>query len=317
MTNAENDDTQNDHALAHLILGVSPVAREEVGADATEEEIAILAEGRASELLGQEREQQLRAQIANSPELYSQWLMLADLIDESRADIKTGASRANVDGDRSSVLVGLRAALHRFFGSLSLPAGAAFAGLGLAFVFGAYHVGKESGTGPASGQETGQLAQSIEGQSLPEKAARSEVTTRQIDAGAREPLSVRFLCTDSETSTAAVCVSMTQSIQHWFLASDDEGYRAVQAPIEADRVIGLTINANMLLIETENAGAFRLSLFALPSDMRLDFGKPVFQDAAAGGYFENISLTASGLRYDKVLSDGTRETVRQEINRRP
>ncbi|RLP54613.1 MAG: hypothetical protein D6160_09385 [Ketobacter sp.] len=303
MTNSYKNYSDRDLMLALLSIECGNLDAKELGQDITDEEMAVLAEGRAEELLGAKRRDQLLCQIAMSRTLLHEWVSLsqfaADMSLQSASFRGTSDEcELEEDGSAAEPQLGALDRMAQWLGQLLTPQ-AVFAAAIVAVL-------SAGVTWHFSQQAYSNSAVVYSGKPLPNKASvhRDNHTDLPVVdasnslAGITQALNQRLKCLKIDQGTGtSLCYSNTEHIQHWYLVEPNDRVSAIPAPVVSDEIVSVGVAYSTLLLESVSGSAFQLRLFGINlNDQSVSF-ELKYQDQIEAGFFDELKLDEKGLSY--------------------
>ena len=295
MSDHEPPMNRQDFALANTLLNCSERPDLPVGEPAHPEEIALLVEGKAESVLGSSRVKQLFTQLDSDPALYQTWLQLMEsqeLDGEFTPQLESTHSQSW--WKRTGWLDKLSA--------IAFPQPAFAVALVLCVLSSLVTWSAMRLTAPVQ-----QPLVMADPRALDNKASLSSVgdhATQEVDLGTAIAGIMR--CTPAlDTTKPELCYTNTAQVQHWFLM-DSTGVIPVPSPVAAEKIGGVKRFKNNILVEYVKHDQFALAYFSVKSTSPTFDLKLEYEDTIAEGYFDNVVLDDSGLRYERVQTD--RET---------
>jgi hypothetical protein len=302
MPSKSNEFSHKDHALGVMLAECADLERSDPGEPVTTEELAVLVEGKADSLLGHARRQQIITQLAQDSELYEQWLALSELYQlDEHPIIEPKEKPSTLD----SPLSGLIDRVVDFFSPKVLVT--AFS-VTLALVLSRDLWDPVDTTPPPLVVQNGDP--------LPEKASRGDVSHQPVSASSSEEITKRIVCHDiGVEKQTALCYSNTPLRQHWFLFQPPYHITALTPLVDADNLISVQSLGSMLLLEYKQSSLSKLSLLALDITGQELSSRILHEDQVADGFFDELRLQSDRLEYS-VLTPGATPESRQFLYER-
>lgn len=311
--------------LGHLVVSAKVSSTSAVAplTDVSDEELALLLEGTAEQILGPQRTLEIKEQLLTQPDLYVAWLSMqqdSGLIEASSLASATGAAPAQTS--KPGLLAGLIDGVSGFLTpqvglasacsfALALLLGWHLLPQGLAPKMAPVTVATSDTAAPATKASSEQLAMAPvmmeQGINAPERAAVGFRASSQTEAIVDRALGATFECHDMKAAVdAEVCFSNTRHLQHWFYVQAPNQFSALPALVDAEKILTVATNKHHILVEYTQDAEFKLALFdTTVVDGKLKANKVFEDNAGADGYFDGVRLDSNGLRYQVNGPTGT------------
>ena len=301
MAAASKQHSNRELAIAHLSLNCGNFDPEDLGPAITDEEMAVLAEGRADQILGAKRKNQLLAQISIDPSLLEEWVRLYGFVFEME-QLSQPESKPEGKPESSG---GWLASIKDWFDPILVPQTAMVTGLAslVAVVFTLQVMGP-SGDPVASAVHSGEAlpSRASTGTYSPDPRAELKPDVDQPGAMVVRKIAQMMNCSDTQgqsqgQSARWLCYSNTSDLQNWFLLDSNSNVLATPAPVDADSVMSLQFAGAKLLIEYVKGAQFHLGVLQMETKGSTAQFNLLHSDQVEGGFFEDIQFGDSNLSY--------------------
>ncbi len=305
MAAASKQHSNRELAIANLSLNCGNYDPEDLGPAITDEEMAVLAEGRADQILGAKRKNQLLAQISNDPSLLEEWVRLYEFVVEME-QLSQPEPKPEPKPEASA---GWLASIKDWFEPILVPQTAMVTGLAslVAVVFTLQFTGP-SGDPVASAVHSGEAlpSRASTGTYSPDPGAELEPEVDQPGATVVQKVAQVMNCSDTQVESQVqsqgqsarwLCYSNTSDLQNWFLLDSNSNVLATPAPVDADSVMSLQFAGAKLLIEYVKGAQFHLGVLEMETKGSTAQFKLLHSDQVEGGFFEDIQFGDGNLSY--------------------
>lgn len=297
---------RQDFAMAHLLLDHARRPTTSAGEPASTEEIALLVEGKAEEILGGDRVRQLHAQLDTDPSLYQTWLQMIESqeLDGSFQALKAAKEQVVPETAKPAGHPPHQETWLDRFKSLIFPRPSFAVALSLC-ALSVLLTWQFMDDG-----DPGRLLVISEGHRLDTKASLSNAGDNKTLASEPGPALANLLrCTaPTDTTKPYFCYTNTPEVQHWFTVNVT-GLHPITNPVIAKKIGGLKQFKDKLVVEFVKNGQFALSYFTVETIPPMPTLKLEHQDTISDGYFDHVVIDDRGLRYERVQDNSETKHV--------
>ena len=285
--------------------------KEAASSQPSNEEVLKLYEQLSNPALSAAEKAEAMSTLMESPAAYERWLTLTRFMhmhsgeaSAVRSENQLPQVRRQYDG---KVQEGFGQKLQRLLTNFWYnPALSAAFGLALGVLVTSLYVGT-----PISGNrgETDPVYPQ-QGVPLPSKASQYSVAAGTAPAVTDAlHLGKTIRCINATKVTIRLCYSATSPDQQWFQIKEADQVKALAPPVNTDRIVSTSLKADMLLLEHERAGEYRISLLRIteaPQGVQMAL---LHEESAGTGYFDDVHLDEKGLSY--MFHEGSNVTPRR------
>ncbi len=301
----------SDFALGHLLIDCAANEPVDAGDPVSPEELAVFSENNASRFIDANRKREILKQLSSDPQLYADWLDLSELQHAEEFTSANVSTNSGIDlaSDPPADRRAIGSEIFSWLASLLTPQYGFVALLSAVLALVVYH----------SLQPDFSVERELvihDEQALQEKASKATVGEKTAEPFSQQSFDQWIRCLDArEIKALSLCYSHTTEKQHWFIQYTSGVVKAIDPLVAADEILNISHVENKFLVEFNQSGGFHLRVLkidAIAQQQPLE-KQLLYQDAAVDGYFDNVQLDSTGLRYTVVKAGKDPEIKQYEF----